>query len=61
MNKLRGTGSTFSTSGKYWRPFRFNPKIAKRNAKLHKLIRAGKLQPMTKAQMRAAAEQATKC
>jgi hypothetical protein len=52
MQKLRGSGSTFSTSGKRWYPFRGNRKIAARNAKLHRLIKAGKLQPMTKQQMR---------
>jgi hypothetical protein len=52
MQKLRGSGSTFSTSGKHWFPFRGNRKIAARNAKLHRLIKAGKLQPMTKQQMR---------
>lgn len=58
MQKLRGSGSTFSTSGKPWRPFRFNPKIAQRNARLHRLIRNGIIKPMTKAEQRAANEQA---
>jgi hypothetical protein len=38
-------------------PFRFNPKIAARNAKLRRLMKAGKLQPMTKQQMRQLLEQ----
>jgi hypothetical protein len=33
-------------------PFRYNPKVAARNAKLWRLIRAGTLQPMTKAEQR---------
>lgn len=60
MDKLhRLSGATFSTSGKRWFPFRGNPKIAKHNAKLHRMIKAGKLQPMTKAEQRQACEQAT--
>jgi hypothetical protein len=56
MQKLRGSGNTFSTSGKHWRPFMLNPKVAKRNAKLHRLKRAG-LTP-TKAELSAMCEQA---
>jgi hypothetical protein len=41
MQKLRGSGSTFSTSGKHWKPFRHNPKITRRNARLHRLQRKG--------------------
>jgi hypothetical protein len=52
MQKLRGSGSTFSTSGQRWYPFRGNQKAAARNAKLRRLMQAGKLQPMTKQQMR---------
>lgn len=59
MDKLKGSGSTFSTSGKQWRPFRFNPKIAARNARLHRLIREGKLKPMSKVQMRKIADETT--
>jgi hypothetical protein len=51
MQKQRGSGST-STSGNRWYPFRGNRKIAARNAKLHRLMQAGKLQPMTKQEMR---------
>jgi len=57
MDKLKGSGNTFSTSGKHWRPFRSNPKIVKRNARLHRLIRAGIIKPMTKAELRAAAQE----
>jgi hypothetical protein len=53
MDKLRGKGSAFSTSGKPWWPFRYNPKIAKRNARLGALIKAGIIKPMTKAEMQA--------
>jgi hypothetical protein len=55
MQKLRGTGPTFSTSGKDWQPFRFNPKLAYRNARLHRLQQHG-LTPFTdKQSMREAA------
>jgi hypothetical protein len=60
MDKLKGSGSTFSTSGKRWKPFKLNPKVSKRNAKLHRMIRAGTLQPMTKDEMRKAADEAVK-
>ena len=52
MHKLRGSGNTFSTSDHNWYPFRGNPKIAARNARLHRLKRAGILQPLTKAEAR---------
>lgn len=55
MQKLRGSGATFSTSGQDWKPFRFNPKIAARAAKLHRLKRKGLLPPIDKASLRAAA------
>jgi hypothetical protein len=58
MNKLRGTGSTFSTSGKHWQPFRSNRKVASRNARLHRTLKAGTIKPMTKQQLREAGEQA---
>lgn len=60
MDKLKGSGSTFSTSGKRWMPFKHNPKLASRNGRLHRMIQAGKLKPMSKAEMREAAEQAAK-
>jgi hypothetical protein len=53
MQKLRGSGSTFSTSGQRWLPFRLNPKLAARFARLHRLKRKGLLKPMTKDQQRA--------
>ena len=53
MQKLRGTGSTFSTSGKPWYPFRgSNTKIAARNARLHRLLRNGTIKPLTKDEAR---------
>jgi len=58
MQHLRGTGSTFSTSDKAWLPFRDNPKIRKRNGRLRRLMRAGELQRMTKAQLRELGEAA---
>jgi hypothetical protein len=60
MQKLRGTGTTFSTSGKRWQPFMLNPKVAKRNAKLHRLLKSGKLKPMSKEEMRQACIAAVK-
>jgi len=58
MDKLRGSGNTFSTSGKAWHPFKHEAKQVKRAARLHRLIRAGKLKPASKAELRALAEQA---
>lgn len=55
MQKLRGSGNSFSTSGKRWWPFAYgnrNRKVSARNAKLHKLRRAGKLPVLTKDDMR---------
>lgn len=40
------------------RPFWRNANAAKRNAKLHRMIKAGTLKPMTKEQMRIAAHHA---
>ena len=59
MQKLRGTGTTFSTSGKDWKPFRFNPKLAQRNARLHRLQKQGLTPSTDKQSQRAAAELAT--
>jgi hypothetical protein len=56
MQKLRGSGSTFSTSGKRWNPFRFDRTIAAQNAKRHRLVRAGIA--MTKAELQAEAQRA---
>jgi hypothetical protein len=58
MQKLRGSGNTFSTSSKPWLPFRMNPKVGLRNARLRRLMRKGVLQPMTKAQARILCDQA---
>lgn len=58
MQKLRGTGTTFSTSGKSWSPFRGNPKISRRNARLRRLQRKGLLPKLTKAEARALCDQA---
>jgi hypothetical protein len=58
MQKLRRSGSTFSTSGKRWFPFRGNLKVARRNGRLHKLIKAGVIEPMSKADMRTACDAA---
>lgn len=60
MQKLKGSGSTFSTSGKHWKPFMLNPKVAKRNARLHRMIRNGIIEPMSKVDMRKAADAAIK-
>lgn len=58
MDKLRGTGKTFSTSDQAWRPFRFNPKLANKMARLHRLKRKGLLPATDKASLRQAAEDA---
>jgi hypothetical protein len=52
MDKLKGSGNTFSTSGKGWIPFRLNPKVAKRNAKLYRLKAKGMLPSTDKASLR---------
>lgn len=39
-------------------PFRYNPKVAARNAKLHRLKRQGIIPTLTKEQLRQHAEQA---
>lgn len=58
MQKLRGSGSTFSTSGADWMPFRFNPKIAAKSARLHRLKRKGLTPPTDKQSLREAADRA---
>jgi len=58
MDRLRGTGTTFSTSGKRWFPFRGNRKVAARNARLHRLRRKGLLPNLTKAEARALCDEA---
>ena len=58
MHKLyRRSGATFSTSGKPWLPFRMNPAIGRRNGRLRRLIKSGKLTPtLTKAEQRQEAD-----
>lgn len=46
MQRLRGTGKTFSTSGEQWLPFHYNPARASKMARLHRLMRKG-LTPAT--------------
>lgn len=58
MDKLKGSGATFSTSGKRWQPFRINPKIVARNARLHRLKRKGLTPPGDKQSLRELATQA---
>ena len=59
MDRLRGSGNTFSTSGEQWFPFRGNPKVAGRNGRLHRLIKSGKFKPtLTKAEQRQEADAA---
>jgi hypothetical protein len=58
MEKLRGTGNTFSTSGKTWLPFHYNPERASKMARLHRLQRKGLTPPTDKASLREAARQA---
>ncbi len=60
MQKLRGTGTTFSTTGQAWKPFRFNPRLAAKIGRLHRLKRKGLTGHETKAQMRVLAEQAVR-
>jgi hypothetical protein len=55
MQKLRGTGLTFSTSGKQWLPFHYNPGLAAKKARLHKLKRKGLTPATDKTSLRAAA------
>lgn len=58
MQKLRGTGSTFSTSGKSWLPFHHNPMLAGKKARLHRLKRKGLTPATDKQSLREAADQA---
>jgi hypothetical protein len=58
MHKLRGTGTTFSTSGKRWVPWHSNSKVGRRNARLWRLKRKGLLPNLTKAEARALCDQA---
>jgi hypothetical protein len=58
MDKLRGSGNTFSTSGKQWLPFHYDPIRASKAARLHRIIRKGLAPPTDKASLRKAADQA---
>lgn len=58
MDKLRGTGQTFSTSGKRWLPFRHNRKLARKQARLRSLVKAGLTGHESKAELRQAAADA---
>ena len=58
MQKLRGSGNTFSTSGKSWSPFRSNPIVGRRNARLRILMQKGIIRPANKAELRQAAQDA---
>ena len=57
MQRLRGSGNTFSTSGKPWLPFRYNPKIGRQRAKAMRIKRKGLALPEDKASLRAIANQ----
>jgi hypothetical protein len=58
MQRLRGIGKTFSTSGKQWLPYNYNPARASKMARLHRLVRKGLTTPTDKASLRKAADQA---
>jgi hypothetical protein len=58
MQRLRGSGNTFSTSGQAFRPFHYNPKHAAKKARLHRLKAKGLTPATDKASLREAAEQA---
>lgn len=58
MQKLRGTGTTFSTSGKAWVPWHGNHRIAMQNAKRHRLVKAGLTGGQSKDELRALADAA---
>lgn len=60
MQKLRGSGSTFSTSGKAWRPFIHNPRIAAQNAKRARIVANGHGGTASKSELRALADQAVR-
>ncbi len=54
MDELCASGTTFSTSGKPWTPFRGSLKVRRRNARLRRLMKAKIIKPMTKDEMREA-------
>ena len=60
MQRLRGTGGTFSTSGKSWHPFRLNHKLARQRAKAYRIKRKGLALPEDKASLRALADQVSR-
>jgi hypothetical protein len=55
MDKLRGSGNTFSTASKAWLPFRMNPAQGRKLARLHRLKRKGLTPATDKASLRQAA------
>jgi hypothetical protein len=58
MRRLRGTGKTFSTSGKQWLPYNYNPARAAKIARLHRLQRKGLTPATDKASLRQLADDA---
>jgi hypothetical protein len=58
MDKLKGSGATFSTSGKRWQPFQINRKLTARAARLHRLKRKGLTPPGDKQSLRELAQDA---
>jgi hypothetical protein len=58
MHKLKGSGATFSTSGKHWRPFRANSTILRQKARLRRLQANGLAPQLTKAAARQLCDQA---
>jgi hypothetical protein len=58
MDKLRGSGNTFSTSGKAWHPFKPEADKARKMARLHRMKRAALLPSGDKQSLRAMAKQA---
>lgn len=61
MDKLKGRGTTFSTSGERWLPFHYDPIRAAKFARLHRLKRKGLTPATDKASLRAAADEAARC
>jgi hypothetical protein len=58
MDKLRGSGNTFSTSGEAWLPFRYSPANGRKKARLNRLKRKGLTPPADKASARKLIEEA---
>jgi hypothetical protein len=61
MEKLKGTGNTFSTSGKRWLPFKYDPVLCGKMHRLHQLKRKGLTPTTDKASLRQAATEAAAC